>query len=230
LRIFLFGVSKMRNLKPRRTIMKHCTALSLLLAVAATFAVPAWDAAAQTSDREFVREAASGGRLEVELGNLAIQRAASNAVRDFAQRLVIDHSAANAELAGLSAQKGISLPQSLLPKHAAMRDRLSGLSGPDFDRAYMQQMVSDHNEDIAAFQREAQSGSAPEIKAWAAKTLPTLQQHLALAQTVNNQVAGLPGTGIVAASPTTVVVIPRAAWCGGGYEVAAGSNFGSCSP
>jgi putative membrane protein len=220
----------MRNLKPRRTVMKHYTVLSLLLAVAATFAIPAWEAAAQTSDREFVREAASGGRLEVELGNLAIQRAASTAVRDFAQRLVTDHSAANTELAALAGQKGISLPQSLIPKHAAMRDRLSGLSGPDFDRTYMQQMVSDHNEDIAAFQREAQSGSDPDIKAWAARTLPTLQQHLALAQRVNNQVAGIPGTGVVAASPTTVVVVPPAAWCGGAYEVATGSNFGSCSP
>ncbi|HEY3067708.1 MAG TPA: DUF4142 domain-containing protein [Methylomirabilota bacterium] len=209
--------------------MKRYTVLTLLLAIAATLAVPAL-ATAQMGDREFVREAASGGRLEVELANLALQRSTSNAVRDFAQRLVTDHSAANAELTALAAQKGYSLPQSLNPKHAAVRDRLSALSGAEFDRQYMQEMVSDHNEDIAAFQREAQSGSDPDVKAWAAQKLPTLQQHLALAQTVNTQVAGAPGTGIVAASPTTVVVVPAAApvWCAGAYSMAAGSNFGGC--
>ena len=207
--------------------MKHYTVVGLLLAVAAAVAVPAWPAAAQTSDREFVREAASGGRLEVELGNLALQRSTSSAVRDFAQRLVADHTKANTELATLAGRKGIQLPQSLSPKHAAARDRLATVSGAEFDRAFMQQMVSDHNEDVAAFQREAQSGSDPEIKAWAAQTLPTLQQHLALAQTVNSQVAGVPG---MAGSPSTVVVVPGAAgWCAGAYAAAAGSNFGSCS-
>ena len=65
-----------------------------------------------------------------------------------------------------------------------------------------------------------------------AQTLPTLQQHLAMAQSVNTQVAGAPGSGIVAASPTTVVVVPgaRAPWCGGAYAQTAGSNFGSCTP
>ena len=213
--------------------MKHQTLLSLLLAVAAVITVQLSDAAAQAmSDREFMTEAASGGRLEVELGNLATQRAASDAVRQFGQRMVTDHGKASMELAALATRKGIQLPQSLMATHAAVRDRLATLSGSEFDRAYMQEMVRDHNEDVAAFQREAQSGTDPDVRAWAAQTLPTLQQHLAMAQSVNTQVAGAPGSGIVAASPTTVVVVPgaRAPWCGGAYAQTAGSNFGSCTP
>jgi putative membrane protein len=214
--------------------MKHQTAFSILLAVAAIISIPMTDAAAQAmSDREFLMEAASGGRLEVELGNLATQRAASDAVRQFGQRMAVDHGKANTELAALAARKGVQLPQSLMAKHAAVRDRLASLSGPEFDRAYMQEMVRDHNEDVAAFQREAQSGTDPDVKAWAARTLPTLQQHLAMAQSVNTQVAAAPGSGVVAASPTTVVVAPGATatapWCAGAYASTAGSNFGSCT-
>jgi putative membrane protein len=137
--------------------------------------------------------------------------------------MVTDHGKANTELAALAARKGIQLPQSLMAKHATVRDRFASLSGAEFDRAYMQEMVRDHNEDIAAFQREAQSGTDPDIKAWAARTLPMVRDHLALARQVNSEV--VLGPAAVPAAIPAAVVIP---WCEGAYAPGAGTNFGSC--
>lgn len=132
----------------------------------------------------FVREAAMGGMAEVELGQLAQERAASDSVKAFGQRMVDDHSKANDELKDLAASKQIDLPAKPDAKHKAVQDRLSKLSGKQFDRAYMQAMTDDHVHDVAAFKREAQSSKDPDVKAFASKTLPTLEDHLAEAKRV----------------------------------------------
>jgi putative membrane protein len=150
--------------------------------------------AIKSSDRTFVTNAAMGGMAEVELGNLAKEKASSDAVKQFGQRMVTDHTKANDQLKQVAASKNITLPTSLDAKHQAMKDRLSKLSGAEFDRAYMKDMVADHEKDVKEFQKESQSGSDPEIKNFASQTLPTLQEHLQMAKDTDNGVKGSPST------------------------------------
>lgn len=139
-------------------------------------------------DKTFVREAAVGGTAEVELGKLATERATNPDVKSFGQRMVDDHGKAGTELKELAASKKIALPTDLDPKEKELRDRLMKLQGPAFDRVYMDAMVKDHEADIREFQRESKSGTDPEIKAWAAKTLPTLEEHLRIAREADRAV------------------------------------------
>lgn len=130
------------------------------------------------SDQTFVTKAAEGGMAEVELGNLAKQKAQSDQVKQFADRMVTDHGKANDELKTLAQNKNITLPSDLDAKHKALKDRLSKLSGEQFDRAYMQAMLKDHRQDVTEFRRESQGAKDPDVKAFASKTLPTLEDHL----------------------------------------------------
>jgi putative membrane protein len=134
------------------------------------------------SDQMFVTKAAKGGLAEVQLGQLAADKASSDQVKQFGQRMVSDHSKANDELKSLAQKKNITLPTDLDPQDKATHDRLSKLSGAAFDRAYMQHMLADHRKDVNEFKRESTAGKDPDVKAWAEKTLPTLEEHLKLAQ------------------------------------------------
>jgi putative membrane protein len=136
------------------------------------------------ADRNFVAEAAKGGMLEVELGRLATERGESVAVKQFGKRMIDDHTKANNELKQTASAKSIPLPTELDAKGKATMDRLSKLKGEEFDRAYMDDMVEDHTKDVSDFQREANSGADSDVKAFAAKTLPTLQEHLRMAQSI----------------------------------------------
>ncbi|HEV8612745.1 MAG TPA: DUF4142 domain-containing protein, partial [Gemmatimonadales bacterium] len=122
-------------------------------------------------DQRFVMEAARGGIAEVKLGQLAAERASSDAVKQFAQRMVQDHGKANDELMQLAQQKGVILPKAIGAKHQQEMTQLSKLSGAAFDRAYMSHMVKDHQKDISAFQRESTRGKDPEVRVWAGKML-----------------------------------------------------------
>lgn len=137
-----------------------------------------------SADRKFVMEAAMGGMAEVELGRLAAERGSSDAVKQFGQRMVDDHSRANSELTQIASGKGITLPTGLDAKHRALMTKMSALSGAAFDRAYAKEMVKDHNKDVALFQREATRGADSDVKAFAQKTLPTLQEHLQMARSL----------------------------------------------
>jgi putative membrane protein len=206
--------------------MKGLTIISIVAAALAALTGPA---AAQVQvvsdqDREFVNKAATGNLAEIELGRVAAQRAARPSVRSFGERMVIDHGRSNAELTSLARSKGIEVPTALEPSQQAVRDRLSALSGNDFDRAYMSEMVRDHTEDIALFERAAEISTDPDLKAWAAQSLPMLREHLALARQVNSEV--------VLGPVPTPAALPAAAiipWCEGAYAPAAGTNFGSCA-
>ncbi len=140
------------------------------------------------ADQTFIKEAAQGGMAEVELGQLAVQKALNEDVRKFGQRMVDDHGKANDKLKSLAASEGVKLPQTLDAKDKATKLRLSKLSGDQFDKAYMKDMVRDHNADIAAFQRESTSGTSTEVKEFASHTLPTLQDHLKEAQSIEPKV------------------------------------------
>ena len=169
--------------------------VALALACAApSFAAKKKPAPAKAmNDSTFVTKAAKGGMAEVELGKLATEKAASDQVKQFGQRMVDDHSKANDELKGIAQQKNMTLPTEIDAKDKALRMRLSKLSGAAFDRAYMQAMLRDHKTDVNEFRMESKSGMDTDIKAFATKTLPTLEDHLKLAQDTNKAV-GTSGT------------------------------------
>jgi putative membrane protein len=144
----------------------------------------------QSGDQHFIKEAADGGMAEVELGQLAADKATNPDVKEFAQRMVKDHSQANDQLKQIAMQKGVTLPTSPSKKNQATKDRLSRLSGDAFDKAYMADMVKDHKKDVAAFQRESSGGQDPDVKQFASQTLPTLQDHLKQAETVTPKLGG----------------------------------------
>jgi len=135
-----------------------------------------------SKDRDFIMDAAMGGLEEVELGRVAAQKGTSEAVKQFGQRMVDDHSKANSELMSLASSKGITLPTTLDEKHQKDVTKLSAMSGAEFDRAYSKMMLSDHNKDVSEFEKQSTKGTDPDLKAFAAKTLPTLQEHLQLAK------------------------------------------------
>jgi putative membrane protein len=131
-------------------------------------------------DQTFIQDAAKGGILEVHMGQLALQRASNPAVKAYAERLIADHTKGNEELESLAKKKGVAVP----PDDAkmAMSMSIATKSGADFDREYVKTMVTDHQKTIEMFEKEASSGSDPDVKDWANKTLPTLRSHLADAQ------------------------------------------------
>ena len=137
-----------------------------------------------SKDHEFVMEAAMGGLMEVELGRVAAQKGASDAVKQFGQRMVDDHSKVNDELMTLATSKGMTLPTALDEKHRAQVTKMSALSGAEFDRAYGKMMLSDHNNDVKEFEKQSMKATDPDLKAFAAKNLPALQEHLQMAKTL----------------------------------------------
>ena len=136
------------------------------------------------ADQTFVKKAAQGGMAEVELGKLATQKASSEDVKKFGQRMVDDHSKANDQLKQVAAQEHIDLPTEPNAKDKATKARLEKLSGEQFDRAYMRDMVKDHRTDVAEFAHEAKMGKDPAVKSFAESTLPTLRDHLKEAEKI----------------------------------------------
>jgi len=136
----------------------------------------------KSGDTTFAMKAAQGGMAEVEFGRLATERASDAKVKQFGQRMIDDHTKANDDLKSVAAKDGMTLPTALDSKDAATKNKLSGLQGEPFDKTYMEDMVSDHEKDIAEFQREADHGTNPDLKAFAQRTLPTLQHHLQMAK------------------------------------------------
>ncbi|MFN7927952.1 MAG: DUF4142 domain-containing protein [Blastocatellia bacterium] len=161
-----------------------------------------------SADHHFVEEAAVGGMAEVAFGQMAVERAANQDVKNFAQRMVDDHSKANQELMQLAETKGIKMSDSskmgqmntqntnqsgmkmteqqmaLKGKEREMMNRMMKLSGAEFDREYMRSQLKDHEKDIALFEKEANSGNDADLKAFAAKTLPTLREHQQMARDI----------------------------------------------
>jgi putative membrane protein len=133
-------------------------------------------------DQIFIKKAVIGGLVEVQLGKLAVEHAASPDVKQFGRRMVEDHEKANRELMAVVEPKGLAVPTTLDRQHRQAADRLAKLQGPAFDRAYIQAMVKDHEADVKLFRTEAQQGKDPELKRWAANTLPTLDEHLNMAR------------------------------------------------
>lgn len=129
-------------------------------------------------DAEFAVEAADAGMLEVQLGTVAVTKASSPQVKQYAQMMVDDHAKANEELKALAGTKNITLPATLSNERQRTYDNFKEKSGEGFDKDYIDQMVKDHREVIDEFEEQAKDGSDPEIKSWASSKLVALQNHL----------------------------------------------------
>jgi putative membrane protein len=136
-----------------------------------------------TTPAEFVRTVSTGSTKEIEMGKLASQKAAGADVRGFANRMVNDHTNALAELSALATKKSWAVSTDPA-SHKAALNKMSAAYGAAFDRAYMEMMVTDHQKTAALFEAQAKSGADPELKAWAAKTLVTVQDHLKQAREI----------------------------------------------
>ena len=133
-------------------------------------------------DQAFVTMAAQGGMAEVQLATLAQTNARSPRVKTFANEMIKDHSAADDQLLKMAQAKGITPPTDLNDMQNQQKTMLTSEKGAKFDRDYMHGQVTDHQAMVQAFQDEAQNGQDPDIKAFAANTVPTIQQHLTQAQ------------------------------------------------
>lgn len=129
-------------------------------------------------DMEFVVKAASGGLFEVQAAQLALTKGTSQTVKDFAQKMMNDHGPVNDELKTLAQSKNITIPAAPGEDHQEKLDKLNKLTGAEFDKEYMDMMVKDHKHDIDMFEDAAEDGKDADIKAFAAKHLPTLKTHL----------------------------------------------------
>ena len=146
----------------------------------------AQSAALNADDRAFVEKAAVGGKAEVELGQLAQEKAQNEQVKQFAQRMVTDHSQANSELLSMGDKMQLSLPTALDKEHQDLKNKLSNLNGAKFDNEYMKAMVDDHQKDLQEFENAAGSAVNSDVKSFASKTSAVIRQHLDLAKSIES--------------------------------------------
>ncbi len=149
------------------------------------------DAATDQATADFLVNAANGGMMEVELGKMAQQNARSQQVKDFGNMMVTDHSKANEELKAIAQARNVKLPTLVEGKHRDHMNDLGKKSGAEFDKAYMDMMVDDHQDDIDEFEKAANNLSDEGVKAFAAKTLPVLRTHLQAAKNTQQQLQQL---------------------------------------
>lgn len=134
-----------------------------------------------SNDRSFITQATNGGMVEVTLSKFAMQNSNRSDVKAFAKTIVDDHEKAGMELSMVAAKLGAPPYKPAVEEHADMK-RFGQLRGEKFDSAYVERMVRDHGGMVALFEKQASHGDAGELKAFAAKTLPTLKEHLKMAK------------------------------------------------
>jgi putative membrane protein len=130
--------------------------------------------------------AASGGMLEVDLGKVAKQKALDGEVRKFADKMVADHTKANQQLADMAKAAGYTVPTKMMPKHQELLDKFKTDPTKSLDRDYIKLMVKDHEDDVEMFDRATREAKHADLKAFAAKLLPTLKDHLQMAKRIDD--------------------------------------------
>jgi putative membrane protein len=144
----------------------------------------------ESVDVDFARKASASGMAEVNLSELAVRFARDPAVRQFAQRMIADHRRASTELTQMANRHSIKLPPTMDEEHQKLFDKLQKLQGAEFDRAYMEAMVKDHEEVVKLFEAEAKDGKDQAMKQWAGKLAPIFKRHLEMARKVCEQSKG----------------------------------------
>ncbi|HEY1770516.1 MAG TPA: DUF4142 domain-containing protein [Chthoniobacterales bacterium] len=155
------------------------TAVALCAPWQQSFAADEASGHATSMEKMFVKKAADGGMTEVELGHLAAEKGASDAVKDFGNQMVTDHSKINDNLKEVAGKMNVQLPSTISKKHKMVMDKLTGLSGAAFDTAYVKEMVKDHKMDVAEFEKADKEVKNPDLKSFIDDSLPTLKDHLA---------------------------------------------------
>jgi putative membrane protein len=141
------------------------------------------------TDSEFVDKASSSGTTEVVLGNIGLARSTHADVKKFSERLVKDHSKANMELLSIVSDLRIAIPEKPLPEHEKHIVHFRDEKGKDFDKEFMKHMVKSHEDGVKLFTRASKELKNDRLKAFAAKTLPTLKEHLEMAKKIHEQVS-----------------------------------------
>jgi putative membrane protein len=134
--------------------------------------------ALSSTDQTFVSEAAAAGMMEVEAGKLAAEKGTTQAIKDFGQMMVTDHSAANSELQSLAATKNATVPSEMSESARNHVNDMKNMTGKEFDDHFKQMMVSDHEKAVKLFEDASQNCNDPDLKTWATNTLPKLKGHL----------------------------------------------------
>jgi putative membrane protein len=171
------------NLKPLAHFAASVAGAVLWLPLALLAADDAKNAGVESGrlsapDEKFVLDTVQGGMTEVKLGELAKQKAKRSDVKAFGERMIVDHAKANDDLKALAQRKGLTLPEQLDATHAGLIDRLSKLEADQFDKAYIDGMIKDHQKDVEEFEEESRRVSDADLKKFVVKTLPTLKSHL----------------------------------------------------
>jgi putative membrane protein len=141
------------------------------------------------SDEQFLTKAAQGGMMEVEVGRLAQEKGSTNEIKEYGRKLEQDHTKANEQLKQLAESKNVPVPSDMGAEKAAV-DKLRGLSGEQFDKAFLKMAVRDHKKDVNEFQKESTRSMDSDVKNFASTTLPTLQEHLRQAEQLQGSTRG----------------------------------------
>jgi putative membrane protein len=134
------------------------------------------------NDKQFIIEAAQGGLAEVKMGEVALQKAKDETVKKLAQHIVKDHNAANEQLMNVAKDLGVKVPADVGVEHQQKIKQLSKMDTTVVDQTYVSQQIKGHQEMISLFQQQLKQGQNEELVAFAKETLPTLKEHLAMAQ------------------------------------------------
>jgi putative membrane protein len=148
---------------------------------------PPATAALTSQDKDFMSNAAKAGYDEIQLAQLALKKSKNESVRDFAQKIIADHTKANEDLAKIATKKNVTLPDSTTMGAKGTEAKLKMLSGRHFDQSFVKGMVDDHQDAITKFDTEATQGSDPDVKEFASSTQSTLRDHLSAAQELANK-------------------------------------------
>jgi putative membrane protein len=152
-----------------------------------------------SSDRQFLTKAAEGSMAEIEMGKLAQERGSSEHVKELGKQLAEDHQKSLDQVRTIAESKGMTLPQEVSKKDKAEHDRLSGMSGDAFDRAFLRATQQDHKKDIAEYKRQAERSTDPDVKQYAQSTLPVLERH----EQASMHGTSASSTGATSTSPRT---------------------------
>lgn len=158
--------------------------IPLICAALAAVASPLFAADMPKGDQDFVMKAAQGGHAEIKAGNLAKANAADAGVKQFGEMMVMDHTKAGKELETAAKAASLNFPADTDAKHQQMLDKLSGLKGAAFDKAYMVDMVAGHKEMAKLLESMSKDATKAELKDWAKRTLPAVQTHLKKAEEI----------------------------------------------
>ncbi len=168
-----------------------CLFFPLALGVAMAQSDPTMD-----QDKTFLTKASEGGMAEVQLGQLAAQKGNSQKVRAFGQKMVTDHTMLNNEFKPFADKDGVPPPTSLSPEDQALYDKLNGLSGADFDKAYVAHMEADHDKDLQAFKQEAAMTQDPQLKLAVIRGEKVIEQHHRIIDKIGTQMGVAPASGM----------------------------------